>query len=162
ENHLPLIPRRPRPWAIWLADAETGEGRELWHSGKEMNDSLPPRAADSLKFAEAGKIVFSSEQDGLSHLYLVSTATGKTSLLTPGGFDVEDVELAPDNSTLLYTSNAADVDRRHISQILLKSFDLETKAGAATSNKSVTSGATIEWRPLMLADGKTIVCLGSS
>jgi Tol biopolymer transport system component len=48
ENHLPLIPRRPQPWAIWLADAATAQAHELWHSGKEMNDSLPPFAAESL------------------------------------------------------------------------------------------------------------------
>src|SRR5262249_39423447 len=69
ENHLALIPRRPRPWAIWLANAGTAEAKEIWHSGKEMNDSLPPRAADSLKFAEDGKIVFCSERDGWNHLY---------------------------------------------------------------------------------------------
>ena len=61
EAHLPLIPLRAQPWAIWLATVETSlppnvaslraagpveniVGRELWHSGKEMNDSLPPFA----------------------------------------------------------------------------------------------------------------------
>ena len=70
EAHLPLIPRRAQPWAIWLADAATAEAHELWHSGKEMNDSLPPFASESLKFAEGGKVVFCSEQDGRNHLYI--------------------------------------------------------------------------------------------
>src|SRR6516162_7431097 len=51
EQHLPIIPLRPQPWAIWLADSDSGEGKELWHSGHEMNDSLPPFARESLKFA---------------------------------------------------------------------------------------------------------------
>ena len=78
ELHQPLIPIRPQPWAIWLADAETvppihaNTGREwepipaheLWHSGNKMDDSLPPFAAESLKIGLKGRIVFCSEQDG--------------------------------------------------------------------------------------------------
>src|ERR1700704_3547975 len=77
EAHLPLIPKRPQPWAIWLADAATMQAHELWHSGKAMNDSLPPFAAESLKFAANGKVVFCSEQDGRNHLYMVSTEGGQ-------------------------------------------------------------------------------------
>jgi Tol biopolymer transport system component len=162
ENHLPLIPLRAQPWAIWLADAETAQAHELWHSGKEMNDSLPPFASESLKFAADGRIVFCSEQDGWNHLYVLYAATGKASLLTPGNFEVEDVSLAPDNTSLFYSSNADDVERRHISKIMLASFDPVPKAGMVTTHFNITSGKTIEWHPLMLADGKTIVCLGSS
>jgi dipeptidyl aminopeptidase/acylaminoacyl peptidase len=162
ENHLPVIPVRAHPWAIWLADAASEEAHELWHSGKEMNDSLPPFASESLKFAEGGRIVFCSEQDGWNHLYVLYAATGKASLLTPGDFEVEDVSLAPDNTSLFYTSNAGDVERRHIFKIMLAWFDPVPKAGMVTSHFNITSGKTIEWQPLMLADGKTIVCLGSS
>src|SRR5882724_2625333 len=162
EAHQPLIPRRPEPWAIWLADAATAEARELWHSGQQMNDSLPPFASESLKFAEGGRIVFCSEQDGRNHLYILYAATGKASLLTPGDFDVEDVELAPDQTSLFYTSNADDVERRHIFKIMLAWFDPVPKAGMVTTHFNITSGKTIEWHPLMLADGKTIVCFGST
>ncbi len=162
EAHQPLIPRRPEPWAIWLADAATAEARELWHSGKEMNDSLPPFASESLKFAEGGRIVFCSEQDGRNHLYILFAESGKTALLTPGDFDVEDVELAPDQTSLFYTSNADDVERRHIFKIMLAWFDPVPKAGMVTTHFNITSGKTIEWHPLMLADGKTIVCFGST
>ena len=176
ENHLPLIPRRPQPWSIRLANVETDashaeadgrsagavEARELWHSGKAMNDSLPPFAAGSLKFAGGGRIVFCSEQDGRNHLYILYTATGKAHLLTPGDFDVEDVELAPDKEALLYTSHENDVERRHISRIMLPWFDPVPKAGMAHWKANLTSGPTLEWHPLMLADGRTVVCLGSS
>jgi dipeptidyl aminopeptidase/acylaminoacyl peptidase len=188
ENHLPLIPRRPQPWAIWIADVESTlppnveslraagpiehpVGRELWHSGKEMNDSLPPFAAESLKFAQDGRIVFCSEQDGRNHLYILYSdlekvhfpgGGGKAYLLTPGDFDVEDVELAPDKATLLYTSNADDVDRRHISRIRLTSFDPAPRPGMTTYQVNLTSGKTIEWHPLALADSNTVVCFGSS
>jgi dipeptidyl aminopeptidase/acylaminoacyl peptidase len=163
EAHLPLIPVRAHPWAIWLADAETTQAHELWHSGKEMNDSLPPFASESLKFAEGGKIIFCSEQDGRNHLYLVYAETGKAYPLTPNAsYDVEEVGLAPDNKTLLYTSNAGDVERRHIIEVRLESFDPSQKPEMVPWQFRLTWGRTIEWHPLMLADRKTVVCLGSS
>jgi dipeptidyl aminopeptidase/acylaminoacyl peptidase len=160
ENHEPLIPRRPQPWAIWLADAATAEAHELWHSGKEMNDSLPPFAAESLKFAEGGKIIFCSEQDGWNHLYVLRIQGGPTTELTPGAFDVEDVELTADKKSVLYTSNGNDAERRHIWLTYPQAFDTTDKATLLM--RPLTSGATIEWHPVMLADGKTIVCFGSS
>ncbi len=167
ENHLPAIPRRAQPWAIWLADLEAGhvsgniQAHELWHSGKEMNDSLPPFASESLKFADGGKIVFCSEQDGRNHLYLISTEGGKPELLTAGKFDVEDVELTPEKTAVLYTSNQNDEDRRHIFKIPLGASEIVNGKPIGV-NVPITHGPTIEWHPLMLADGKTIVCLGSS
>jgi len=162
ENHLPMIPVRAHPWAIWLADAGRGEAHEIWHSLKEMNDSLPPFASESLKFGAEGRIVFSSEQDGRNHLYILYADSGKTALLTPGDYDVEDVELARDNTTLLFSSNAGDIERRHIAEIRLKSVDPAETSKMPSWRFYVSWGKTIEWHPLMLADGKTIVCFGSS
>jgi dipeptidyl aminopeptidase/acylaminoacyl peptidase len=161
ENHLPLIPRRAQPWAIWLADAPTAEAHELWRSGKEMNDSLPPFASESLKFAADGRIIFCSEQDGWNHLYAVSTNGGAPRLLTAGNYEVEDVELAPGKTAVLYTSNQNDEERRHIFKIPLGAAEI-VNGKAIGVNVPITHGATIEWHPLMLADGKTIVSFGST
>jgi dipeptidyl aminopeptidase/acylaminoacyl peptidase len=161
ESHLPLIPVRPRPWAIWLANAENGEAHELWHSGKELIDSLPPFATQSLKFTYDGKIVFCSEHDGRNHLYAVSIYGGDPVLVTPGEFDVEDVELAAGMASILYTSNQDDVDRRHIWEAGLKGFESGHNF-LPTKPIPRSKGATIEWHPVMMADRKTIVCLGSS
>ncbi len=161
ENHLPLIPVRAHPWAIWLADAATADAHELWHSGKQMNDSLPPFASESLKFAADGKVVFCSEQDGRNHLYSVSTEGGQPVLLTAGKFDVEDVELTPDKTAVLYTSNQNDEERRHVFKIPLGAAEI-VDGKAIGVNVPITHGATIEWHPLMLADGKTIVSFGST
>jgi dipeptidyl aminopeptidase/acylaminoacyl peptidase len=169
ENHLPLIPRRPQPWAIWLADADTVQAHELWHSGKEMNDSLPPFAAESLKFAANGRVVFCSEQDGWNHLYTISTQADKGEepvLLTPGDYDVEDVELTPKKNSILYTSNQNDPERRHIWWVSLS----ESKSGnwvplrhwIPVRPEPFTQGKTIEWHPVALADGNNFVCFGSA
>jgi dipeptidyl aminopeptidase/acylaminoacyl peptidase len=162
EQHLPLIPLRSRPWSIWLAEAETGEAKELWHSGTRINDSLPPFAAESLKFAASENVIFCSEQDGRNHLYVIPAQGGKATLLTPGDFDVEDVALSPDNGTVLYTSNQDDAERRHIWENHVNSGTESGKNLNPTKPISLTKGSTVEWLPVMLADGKTVVCFGSS
>jgi dipeptidyl aminopeptidase/acylaminoacyl peptidase len=152
EFKRPLIPEFPRPWAIWIADAQSGEGRELFHSGNAVEDSLPLFAFQSLQFTNAGRIIFASEKDGHNHLYSVAVKGGTPQLLTPGDFDVEEVTLSTDKRTILYTSNQNDVDRRHIWRI----------AATGGEPEALTRGETIEWNPVETNDGKTLFCLGSS
>ncbi len=73
-------------------------------------------------------------------------------LLTPGDYDVEDVTLAPDNRSLLYTSNENDIDRRHIWRVTLP----DGKPVA------VTHGETMEWSPVETGVGNYLACLGST
>ena len=153
EHKLPLIPIRPKPWSIWVADTGTGVARELWHSGDRPDDSLPELTEGaSLNFAADGRIVFASEQDGRNHLYSIAVGGGPATLLTSGDFDVEDVTLSADKRSILYSSNQDDTDRRH-----LWSVDI---AGAPPQR--LTGGETIEWSPVQTGDGKVILCLGSS
>ncbi|PYL09690.1 MAG: hypothetical protein DME33_03360 [Verrucomicrobia bacterium] len=152
EFKRPLIPEFPRPWALWIADAQSGEGRELFHSGNAMEDSLPLFAFQSLQFTNAGRIIFASEKDGRNHLYSIATTGGAPQLLTPGDFDVEDVALSADKRSILYTSNQNDIDRRHIWRV----------SATGGEPKALTSGETIEWSPVETSDGKALLCLGSS
>jgi dipeptidyl aminopeptidase/acylaminoacyl peptidase len=152
ELKRPLIPEFPRPWALWIADAQTGEGRELFRSGKAMEDSLPPSAFQSLQFTNAGRIIFVSEKDGRNHLYSIGADGGPAQLLTPGDFDVEEVVLSADKRSVLYTSNQNDVDRRHIWRVSATGGDPQ----------ALTSGETIEWNPVETSDGKNVLCLGST
>jgi dipeptidyl aminopeptidase/acylaminoacyl peptidase len=152
EFKRPLIPEFPRPWALWIADAQSGESRELFRSGNAMEDSLPLFAFQSLQFTNEGRIVFASEKDGRNHLYSIPATGGAPQLLTPGDFDVEEVELSPDKRSLLCTSNQNDVDRRHI-------WRVNPNGGEP---QALTSGETIEWNPVETSDGKTVLCLGSS
>ena len=152
EFKRPLIPEFPRPWALWIADAQSGEGRELFHSGNAMEDSLPLFAFESLKFTNAGRIIFASEKDGRNHLYSIAATGGAPQLLTPGDFDVEEVTLSADKRSILYTSNQNDIDRRHIWRV----------NATGGEPKALTSGETIEWNPVETSDGKTVLCLGST
>ena len=100
EQKLPLIPVRPEPWSLWIADAATGTGRLLWRSGSKLEDSLPELTEDgSLNVAADGRVVFASEQDGRNHLYSIAAGGGAATLLTPGEFDVEDVTLSADRAS---------------------------------------------------------------
>ena len=154
ENKLPLIPVRPTPWSLWIADAATGTGHLLWRSGDKPDDSLPELTEDaSLSFPSDGRVVFASEQDGHNHLYSISTRGGAPILLTPGNFDVEDVALSADKASILYSSNQDDIDRRHLWRVPV--------AGGAPQ-QALTRGETIEWSPVQTGDGRSIVCLGST
>jgi len=152
EFKRPLIPEFARPWALCIADAQTGEGHELFHSGNGMEDSLPLFAFESLKFTNADRIIFASEKDGRNHLYSIAPTGGTPQLLTPGDFDVEEVGLSADKRSVLYTSNQNDIDRRHIWRV---------NPGRAEP-QALTSGETIEWNPVETSDGKTVLCLGST
>jgi dipeptidyl aminopeptidase/acylaminoacyl peptidase len=154
EQKLPLIPVRPEPWSLWIADAATGTGRPVWRSGARPEDSLPELTEDgSLNIAADGRVVFASEQDGRNHLYSIAPSGGAVALLTPGEFDVEDVTLSADKAWVIYSSNQADVDRRHLWRVA---------AAGGAPQQALTTGDTIEWSPVQTGDGKSIVCLGST
>jgi dipeptidyl aminopeptidase/acylaminoacyl peptidase len=149
----PLIPVRPTPWAIWLADRTTGQGHELWHSGTAPRDSLPNLTEDGAFSFTQGLIVFASEQDGRNHLYSIPAAGAAPVLLTPGDFDVEDVVISRDLKWAIYTSNQDDIDRRHIWRASVQ---------GGQPQQALTQGETIEWSPVVTGDGNSVVCLGSS
>src|SRR6266446_7573302 len=152
----PLIPQSPLPWSIWVYDVAKDSGREIWKSGLGLDDSLPLLTEDgSFHFAAKNRVVFSSEQDGWNHLYSVATSGGPATLLTPGKFETEDVALSSDKTSVIYTSNQAevdplDIDRRHLWRV---------GVGSGTP-QALTHGETMEWTPLEVA-GK-VVCLGST
>ncbi|HZU44476.1 MAG TPA: DPP IV N-terminal domain-containing protein, partial [Terriglobales bacterium] len=153
QQKLPMIPRRPVPWSIWVGDPNTGNARKVWQSGPAFNDSLPELTEDaSFKFVAGNRIVFSSEQDGWNHLYSVSTNGGPANLLTPGEFETEDVTFSWDREMVFYSSNQGDIDRRHIWRV----------AVTGGTPQALTKGETIEWAPVETGAAKAVLCLGSS
>jgi dipeptidyl aminopeptidase/acylaminoacyl peptidase len=152
EERLPLLQIRPNPWAIYVADASTGEARAIWRSTEELTGSLPNLTENTSFHFVGDRIVFASEQDGWNHLYSVPTAGGAAALLTPGEFEVEDVAVSRDARSVIYSSNQDDIDRRHLWRVSVTGGKPE----------ALSKGETMEWSPAELADSRTVVCLGST
>ncbi len=153
EQKQTLIPQHPLPWSIWVADPATGKGHSIWQSGTKLDDSYPELTADvSFKFPSNDRLVFASEQDGWNHLYSIAVTGGTPVLLTPGDYEVEDVTVATDRKSVLYTSNENDVDRRHIWRVALPDG----------KPQAVTKGETMEWSPVETGTGGYLACLSST
>lgn len=149
----PIIPMAPVPWALWVADVTTGDARKIWQSTTDENGSLPRLTADaSLHFVLGNRIVFASEQNGWNHLYSIAVTGGAVVALTPGNFDVKDVSLSADKTSILYSSNQDDADRRHIWRVPV----------TGGTPQSLTMSEGIEWEPIESGDGAYVFCLGSS
>jgi len=83
-----------------VGDISTGKAKEIWHSGKNFNDSFPYMADDTgggvINWAANDTIVMASEADGWQHLYALSANGGAPKLLTPGKCEVEQWSFTPD------------------------------------------------------------------
>jgi dipeptidyl aminopeptidase/acylaminoacyl peptidase len=132
------------PWSIRIADARTGQGREVWKAQPGPGSAFHPIAEGSLLWAASNRLVFPWERDGWAHLYSVSTGGGDAALLTPGAFEVEHATLSANGREVAYSSNQDDIDRRHVWRV-----------GVAPGSRpvAVTSGAGIEWSPVALEGG---------
>jgi dipeptidyl aminopeptidase/acylaminoacyl peptidase len=130
--------RSGEPWSIRVADAVTGQGQEIWRA-KEGAGSVfhSVNARNQLLWAAGDRIVFPWEADGWTHLYSVAAAGGDAKLLTPGKFEIEDLDLPRGAVDVLYSSNQDDVDRRHLWRV----------AAAGGMPVAITSGSTIEVAP---------------
>ncbi|HEX7324826.1 MAG TPA: prolyl oligopeptidase family serine peptidase [Rhodanobacteraceae bacterium] len=166
-----LLTQTPRPWSIRIADAHTGVGRSLWRSPDTLRGSYPQTAGEAnLHWADNGaRLVFLADLDGWPHLYsIVTRGAPRPLLLTPGNFMVEDVAMAPDGRSIIYSANTGDrkhdTDRRHLFRVPVDHAapqPLTTGTGIQTSPVAV--GNTIAYvdagarRPplvsLMHADG---------
>ncbi|HXN21653.1 MAG TPA: prolyl oligopeptidase family serine peptidase [Candidatus Dormibacteraeota bacterium] len=147
-----LGPDRPQPWEIIVADTTSGHARKLWESAATFEGSLPRMAgAGVIRWAANESIVFASEHDGWQHLYVIPSTSGTPRLLTPGECEYEHATMTPDLSTVVYSANCGDIDRRHLWQVSVKGGMPE----------ELTAGEGIEWSPVVTADDATIAYLSS-
>ena len=144
---------RLQPWAIFVADARSGESRQIWHSGDQDNDSFAGFGGDAFwQWAAGDHLVFSSEKDGWMHLYSISAAGGALTALTPGDFEVENVALSPDKSFVVFSTNKSDIDRRHL-------WSIGVTGGTP---RQITSGGGIEMYPVLFENGRRVAFLHST
>jgi dipeptidyl aminopeptidase/acylaminoacyl peptidase len=142
-----------QPWSIVVADAATGAAKTIWRGepgpGSAFGDGIV--AANQLLWAAADRLVFPWERDGWMHLYSIPAMGGTATLLTPGEFEVETVNLSPDRRQILFSSNQDDLDRRHL-------WKVDAAGGKPVA---LTKGKGVEWLPVSTSDGKALAYLSS-
>lgn len=151
-----LLEQHSRPWSIWVADAATTTGHQIWQSPNTLLGSMPSTAGEAnLAWGAGDRLVFLSDVDGWPHIYSVPAAGGTPLLLTPGAFMAEYITVAPDRRTIVYNANtgatSGDYDRRHLFRVSVDRAD----------PVALTSGAGIEWTPKVTGDGRTVAFIGA-
>jgi dipeptidyl aminopeptidase/acylaminoacyl peptidase len=162
--------------SIWTAATVTGEGHEVWHN--QPNDRLFA-AITNIRWA-GDRVVFAlsignrsggrgargqappaaepaAPQDAWDRYYSldVTKPNATPTLLTTTDGLIEDQTssiISQDGCTFYYSTNAKDIERRHI-------WAVPTSGGEPTQ---VTMGQGIETFPAPLASGKTIATLSAS
>ncbi|HEX4945792.1 MAG TPA: prolyl oligopeptidase family serine peptidase [Blastocatellia bacterium] len=139
----------PDPWAIWVADVESGKAREVWKSGNKLDDAPPRMAGEKLlQWGADDRLVFQSEQDGWQHLYSIAANGGEAKLLTPGNYEIEDMTLAPDKKHIVFSANKHNLDGRDLFRVAIAGV------GAGGNVEAITNNDKLEWNPVVLSSGK--------
>src|SRR5262249_3234351 len=137
--------------SFWVADVASGEGREFWHTVKDDTDFT---AVSSIRWADRDHVIFEAEPQEWTRWYSVPVSASSSDVrpieLTPGEGAVEHTAVSADGRTLFYSTNADDIERRHI-------WKIATAGGGA---EQLTKGETIETYPVALATGKQVAVLG--
>jgi dipeptidyl aminopeptidase/acylaminoacyl peptidase len=142
--------REGEPWSIWMADAQSGDGHEVWHAERGAGSIFHETGgASELWWSANGKIIFPWERGGWTHLYAVPWQGGSATLLTPGEFEVDRVAFSVDRKRIVYSSNQhgsdpLDEDRKHLWSV--------TDDGGAP--QALTHGDGIETEPAIASDGE--------
>ncbi len=142
------------PWEIWIADAATGEGRQVWAAKPGIGSCFRElfNSPVSLLWGAGDQLIFPWEATGWIRLYAVSAAGGAARLLTPGESEAFGAVLTPDRTRLVYAGNQDDLDRRHIWEVPV--------AGGAP--RQLTRGDGIEDFPVMTATGTLFAVQGQA
>ncbi|MCC6318912.1 MAG: prolyl oligopeptidase family serine peptidase [Gemmatimonadaceae bacterium] len=137
--------------AVMIASVADGTARELWHNAK--SDSVFVSIA-SLQWAD-GHLIFpmSAPRDEWDRYYALSVSSpGAPVMLTTTDGMIEDATsatLSKDGRTLYYSTNAGDIERRHIWAVPV----------AGGTPRQVTTGSDIETHPQPLASGRQLALL---
>ena len=136
--------------SFWVANAETGEGHELWHNA--ANDRVFNNI-NNIQWA-GNNVIFQLEPEEWIRFYSVAVNNPKPEpiTLTPGEGMVEHTGLSSDGRYLYYSTNAGDIDRRHI-------WKVPTEGGKA---EQLTTGDGIETYPVVLASGSKVAVLSAT
>ncbi len=140
-----------QPWSIRVADAQSGQGREVWRASEGRGSVFWPMTAENqLLWMEGDRLVFPWERDGwLQFLSMdFQTLKRKTAapvLLTPGPFEIEHVSPAqPDHASVgdvFLRRIRDDAERRHLWRVSLRCAQLRSGSRPVPASSGRHSGA---------------------
>ncbi len=137
---------------IMTADADSGKAETVWTSPNATGGFAQYYPEKTLRWAAKDRLIFYSEHEKWMHLYSLNLADGQCIDLTPGEFEVEHSIMSHDKTTLIYSSNADDPDRRHL-------WKVQTDSG---TSEILTRGEGIEWSPVITALNNNVIFLCST
>jgi dipeptidyl aminopeptidase/acylaminoacyl peptidase len=140
------------PWSIRVANLTDGSVTEAYRAARGAGSVFHPLASDAQLFWNGDTLVFPAENDGWLHLYAVSRRGGPARLLTPGAFEIEYAAASADGASIVYASNAGDIERRHLWRL----------RPAEASVEALTAGTGIETQPAIAPDGGAIALLAAT
>ena len=151
-----ILAKKHQPWAIWTINVNTGEGKQIWKAPATIKGSYPSIEGGANLAWAAGRIIFSSYEDGWPHLYSMDSKGRNKLLLTPGNFVVENIKLSQDRKMVIFAANTGkdkdDLDRRHIYRVSVDKTDM----------KLLSDGLGIEAYPVFSGDAKQVYCLSAT
>ncbi len=149
------VRRTGDPWSIRVFDLPSHSAKQKFQASPGMGSVFHGLASEEQIFwASNGQLIFPWEKTGWLHLWRIALdGNGQPSELTPGTGEVEHVRQASDGSSLWYSTNIGDIDRRHV-------WRIEVNGGSKP--KQVTHGEGIEWSPTPLAESSQIAVLAST
>ena len=133
--------------SFWVANAADGTAQEFWNNLSDKQYS----AVNQIEWADADHVVFQAEPDEWIRVYSVPLSGGAPRPLTPGDGMVETRNLSSDGRFLFYTTNAGDIEHRHI-------WKTTVADGTAVQ---LTRGDSIETYPAPLASGTSVAVLSA-
>jgi len=139
--------RRAARFKLMVADADTQKAEVLWECPNTTGGFAQYYPAQTLRWAADDHLVFYSEHEKWMHLYSLSVKDRKLICLTPGEYEVENSSLSQDGKTLIFNSNAGDIDRRHL-------WSVPVAGGKA---EGLTSGNGLEWAPVLTSKSHDLV-----
>ncbi len=142
--------RTGAPWSIRVATLADGQAIEAYRAPRGPGSVFHPLSSDAqLIWTPTDQLVFPAENDGWLHFYSVPARGGEATLLTPGKFEIEYASPARDGTSIVFASNAGDIDRRHLWRLSLPAGSVEP----------LSSGTGIETAPALGSDGATVAYL---
>jgi dipeptidyl-peptidase 4 len=134
--------------SLWVADANDGTAKEFWH---DQPKDAAFNSVNQIEWADADHVIFQAEPEEWIRVYSVALSGGAPRALTPGDGMVENMNLSSDGRFLFYTTNAGDIEHRHI-------WKASVSDGAAVQ---LTQGDTVETYPAPLASGASVAVLSA-